>query len=529
MWALVGVLMAAGAALRIEQYLSNRSLWLDEALLVNNIVRRDYLELLEPLTGDQGAPVLFLWLQRSVILVGGNNELALRFVPLVAGLALLPVAYLLGRRLGSRVGGVGALALVAFSPSLVRYSTEVKQYSTDALLCTMAVLLAVDWVDRRSHRTLVALGLFGAVGLWFSHALMLVVAGIGVVLFIEAVVQRERRWINGLILIGVLWAVSTAAAYVVSLRDLRANDVLTSYWRTGYPPKDPSLWDLAAWLPDAFAGLGEDPGRLRWPALAAVVLAAGAWFVARHAGVTRLALVAIPFVAVLAAAAFRAYPFSGRLILFLVPTSAVLLAAGAVGRSWATAVIAPLLLIVTSSWWGDIGEMAADPVEIAEIRPVLQYVAEHRQPQDQVYVHGTAMAPYAYYAHRVGVAADMQTVWLDAQQCHPPSPLTPLAETATPGQRVWIVFAYTLSGRPENEAERVRQEFGEIGTQLDLVRAHDASGALYRIDEVVPSAPDAETRSADEDQRLACLGVRPAQPMPPSNLSSGPLGTGRQT
>ena len=56
-----------GTLLRLTQYLSNRSLWLDEANLALNIVNRSFLQLLKPLDNNQGAPIGFLMLERSAV------------------------------------------------------------------------------------------------------------------------------------------------------------------------------------------------------------------------------------------------------------------------------------------------------------------------------------------------------------------------------------------------------------------------------------------------------------------------------
>ena len=58
----VGIVLV-GVGLRLWLYLQGASLWLDEAMLANNIVNRAYASLLQRLDHDQGAPVGFLFLQ----------------------------------------------------------------------------------------------------------------------------------------------------------------------------------------------------------------------------------------------------------------------------------------------------------------------------------------------------------------------------------------------------------------------------------------------------------------------------------
>ncbi|MBC6474379.1 MAG: hypothetical protein GDA48_17475 [Hormoscilla sp. GM102CHS1] len=67
------LIIAFGVAVRLVQYLSNRSLWADEAVLALNIVNRSYLELLQPLDYDQGAPIGFLMVEKFAVQILGNN------------------------------------------------------------------------------------------------------------------------------------------------------------------------------------------------------------------------------------------------------------------------------------------------------------------------------------------------------------------------------------------------------------------------------------------------------------------------
>src|SRR5258706_13146620 len=99
-------LILLGLLLRLRQYLTWRSLWLDEAMLALNITGRSFAGLLQPLDYYQGGPLGFLLAEKLGITLLGNNELSLRLIPFLAGLApLLWLAPLLravtGKALGS--------------------------------------------------------------------------------------------------------------------------------------------------------------------------------------------------------------------------------------------------------------------------------------------------------------------------------------------------------------------------------------------------------------------------------------------
>ena len=113
------------------QWLNNRSLWFDEAMLARNIIARNPFELLAPLDYAQAAPVLFLCLVKAATVLFGSGELALRFVPLCASIVGLVVFLLLAKQfLESRYVPI-ALFLITTSPILIYYSQELKQYSVD--------------------------------------------------------------------------------------------------------------------------------------------------------------------------------------------------------------------------------------------------------------------------------------------------------------------------------------------------------------------------------------------------------------
>jgi hypothetical protein len=495
------VVIAVGALIRIEQFLSRRSLWLDEALLANNIVERSFGRLLDPLSGDQGAPVLFLWLERAAVVIGGNNEYALRAVPLAAGIALLPAVYALGRRLRSPVTGLVAVTLTALSPALIRYSTEVKQYIVDAALVTVIMVLAAASLDRR--RALVPLAVVGVVAVWLSHPAALTLAGVGPVLLVTAMQRRDTRAVRALVLTGAAWVMSIGVVYLVSLRDLRDNDVLEAYWRPGFPPRPATVDGVARWLWHAGESFLSDPGHFFASGVVVALMAVGSVRIARtEDGLAKLAIVLAPLVVTIGAALAHAYPFRGRLVMFVVPIVLVLVASAVEGGRAGLVALAALL-VVTGPWWPNAARVIKTPPELVESRPVLQNVAEQLLTGDVVIVHDVAIGPASYYAPLLRLLIDARTVWLNGIDCGaPPPPYLPLDTIA--GKRAWLVFAYTLDARPDDEVDIVRDEMDRLGPRLATFEKEDASATLYGLDPA-PSAP------ADPSE-LGCLVVEPISP-----------------
>src|SRR5262245_7265769 len=112
-WAVAAwVLIGLGVLLRVARWADNRSLWLDEVFLASDREHGSFAGLLLRLDYREGAGVGFLVLCKALITALGSSEMALRLVPLVAGVAALPLGYFLARRLIEEWGAVVALALM---------------------------------------------------------------------------------------------------------------------------------------------------------------------------------------------------------------------------------------------------------------------------------------------------------------------------------------------------------------------------------------------------------------------------------
>jgi uncharacterized membrane protein len=115
---------------------------------------------------SESAPPLYyvlawLWTQLT-----GTGEFGLRSLSAAAGVATVPVAYLLGTELRGRRAGVVAAALVAVNPMLLWYSQEARDYALLVLLTALAALYFVRALrDYGARRDLVLWGVFSALAL----------------------------------------------------------------------------------------------------------------------------------------------------------------------------------------------------------------------------------------------------------------------------------------------------------------------------------------------------------------------------
>ena len=130
----VAVVLAAGVVLR---FVTPSALWLDEALTVN-IARLPLHEIPSHLKQD-GAPPLFYYLLHFWMLLFGQSDVATRSLSGIIGVATIPVAFFVGRRLGGKL--VGWTAAVLFGECPLRR----------LLLDRGAHVRVGDLVDRSGH------------------------------------------------------------------------------------------------------------------------------------------------------------------------------------------------------------------------------------------------------------------------------------------------------------------------------------------------------------------------------------------
>ena len=328
------IVIGCGVVARLVEYLRNRGYWLDEGSLASVIRHTTWGGFFRPLSHAQLAPVGFLVLERLALQVMGDRQLVLRLLPLLGGLFSLWLLRVIAARSLTPRAALLAIGMFAFSDDMIYCSSELKPYSTDVTVALVCLLLGQQHLDGKtsSVRRLALL----ALAPWFSFPSVFMLAGVGFVLFVSAGWKRKPREVLELVGIGTIWLVSIAAAQWLARRQLGESQGMFLFWDFAFPACPGSLSTDVVWMLRRLMYLFVNPLDFSVPGLGAKAPAFGAMglFLIGCGAMARrdarlLGMLTMPLVLALLAGCARLYPFHGRLVLFLVPSLMMLVAAGA--------------------------------------------------------------------------------------------------------------------------------------------------------------------------------------------------------
>lgn len=497
---LTPLLLFLGVSLRLREYFSDRSMWLDESALAINILRRTFGGFLRPLDFGQRAPLGFLAAERTMVTLFGSSERAMRLVPLAASLLSLVLFYFLGRRYLTRIGLTISLALFVLCGPVVYYAAEVKQYSTDVAVTLFLFALASRPLEEGlSIRRTVLLAAAGAVAIWWSDPAVFVLAGIGTTFLVGFSRRRDLRSARRAAAMGFVWSTSFAGLWFAMLRDAAVNPGLLAWWREqqGFMPLLPRSLADVVWFPQHAFSLFALPVRVAggFGASAFAGLAMLAFFTGIACGsmpkaIRWMLLSPIPFA--LLASSMEKYPFSDRLLLFLIPSILFVMGDGAssgfrapdgrrrrADRAFAILRTALVALLVAFCAWS-----VARPQIHHEVRPVLEYVKRRGGAGDLIYGYGGHRSrAVVYYLSRMGfnAARYVEGVERSENQANYSADLERLR-----GHRAWIVFSL-LDGDYQNEDRVLLFRLQTMGPRLDAVRKPGAAAYLYDLRNAGPA------------------------------------------
>jgi len=485
--------ISAGALLRLYQYSLSRSFWADEASLAFNLVTRTFGQLTQPLDYQQGAPIGFLFIEKFFLTLLGNNEYALRLFPLIAGILAV---YLLYRIAKEHFGTSGLFAVIVFSIgwNMIYFSSELKQYSSDAAMLLLLVYLAIRLLHAEtvSARSFILLGAVGAVAIWISHPSFFVLAGIGITLLLEKISRRKYAPLAWILALGVVWLISFGIQYYVSLQNLAADEFLQYYWAKAFMPMPP--WRNWSWFYTTYISMMNISLSTEQIAIYLVPVLALIGVVSLFIRKRNLALILVLTACMaLAASAMQKYPLKGRFMLFLIPSFLLILSEG-LGRVYELVVkknhtLALILFGLPALW------LIFFPVMVTfnetrfsnrgvGVRPMVEYVAKNRMPDDLIYAYHGAEPSFLYYAPLFGIDTKDKNVIVGKSLVLKKRALNNFFKDVNALQgrgRVWFVFTDIVDcgGCDGDMQSFFVGELDKRGTLLDQSNGIGANAYLY--------------------------------------------------
>jgi hypothetical protein len=456
-------LVITGVALRLFQWWSNRSLWLDEAFLAVNLLDRDIPGLLRPLEFDQSAPALFLVATKLLTVAFGFDERVLRVLPLVASIAALVITWRLVRR--TLPGWTAPVVVVplALVERMVYYGQELKPYALDVLVVVTLLALTHHLFEKPSHarQRFTWLWVAGALALFASHPAPFPLAGAGLAVawgVRQGALPLSRRT---LVVAAAGWGILFVTNYALFIRPNYDNPLMQRFWAFASPGP---LWTtdgLRSWfeLVDAYlAYLGY--GGVFKIAICGLSLTGVAASLFRPT--PALLAIALALIAYGLAVAAGMAPFHGRLALFVAPMLLLMVAHGLslAPRGPLRLGAQGLALLLLLPAFRHVHRSTV-PYWVQDPRAVISTLVTSRASDEPIYVLYGAEPSLRFYAPALAASGGVHfavehRVWDDpGTRDRPPSgkldvtltmeDLRPLTRSAS----FWILFGHLDAQEPE--------------------------------------------------------------------------------
>lgn len=425
----------------------NRNLWYDEANLATGIITLPFSELAGGLPYDQSAPLFFLYLEKIAVSLFGSSEMALRLVPLLAGLLSILVFAKTARRLFDYPFAVMALAFFVFNSNLVYYSSELKQYSLDVLAAvTMSYLALVLLEDLKHKKRWIHLSLLGSIFIWCSQPVVFVLAGVWLAL--GAQILRKNAALKNLYLPTLCWTISFGVFFYSQILPSLQNAGLVNYHTEYFMPL--AFWESESWrwYFDTLLGILRNPGGFFYKWLALPFAFLGGYALWKKVSPAHWLLFVAPLVIAFFASSLGLYSTIPRLLLFTGPAILLLVSFGLFlafektqqmpYRAWIIGAISGLL-ILQSFLNTSIHNIANFKRE--EITTALDDIQKNRNPTEELYAYAFTDAALRYYLPAYPNCTPSiygQPLYKDWQ--------TDFSNLKS-GQKIWLLFVHYTSER----------------------------------------------------------------------------------
>lgn len=446
------ILIFFGIAFPVIQYIYNRSLWLDEAYLVQSF-SRSYQGLLEPLEAAQVAPILFLLTVKFFSTIIPNSEYGLRIFQLICYLASFYFFYqLINILIKNSLARIFSITLFVFNSNLIYYSSELKQYIIDVLIIVLIYYILLRSYKNQKNRYFL-LAIIGVLAIGFSNVTPLILSTVGVYLIIEGL-RKMNFQLNILSPIFILWLVAFASYYLQFIHEHPARDYMISWWsnKNAFLPlnffSEEFVLFIAKKFTMTFRGLLAMGYATMFPL--AILFTLGIIYIYRSNKYKLLILILFPIILHLGLSSLKMYPFFLRLLLYLIPLLILALGLGfeyimlILKRNFQSINFNKYFLYLFPVFWTIIFLKIyynGFPIKREEIKDSLVYLHDNSKIDDQLIIHNPASVAYDYYLKSGFIKHNLSTYVGEHDLVVPK-----FASLITTNKgRVWVLFTHDFN------------------------------------------------------------------------------------
>jgi len=393
-----------GFFLGFINFLHFRSLWLDEAMLALNIVNKPINELFEPLDHNQVAPIGFLVIEKIFSYLFGNTDWSLRVFTMLSFLASIFLIYFLSLKImKEKIFALFTTALFSLNFFIISYSTEVKQYMSDVMICLIILLATINFIEKYDRKQLYIYSLIGVISIWFSNISIILLFSASLCVF-YIFCFRNKIYLQILLLIGS-WFISFGIYYFLFIHNHPAKSVMIRYWSNAnaFIPQNILSVDfyfaIYSKIKLLFRLLGHNLLSLGMIPFFTI----GLFFFGKK-NKELLFILVLPIIIHFFLAYLKLYPFDSRLILYITPILIIIIVTGIYySLKFFTPkaqiilshlIVIPLIINLVFVY------KTGYPIEKEEIKKPLEYLNTKILKGDYIYVYYAASPAFSFYQKR---------------------------------------------------------------------------------------------------------------------------------
>lgn len=379
--------------------LTDRSLWLDEAMLAFSFSQRS----LPNLTSDifewmQSAPVIYLYVVKIITSLFGNTEFTLRLWSFISYLLLLVSIYYISKTILKTKYPLFAVAFIANLSKMIQYSAEFKPYMSDCL-CVCIILIVYHLYTEKKLNQYYTIAIY-AIMVWFSNPCCFFIGSVLLIEFAGGISTKDYAKCRKSVLAGIIILISFGIYYLYWLKPVIDAGGMTNFWKDKNFPLIPmSIEDLQrqkSLVKEIIFNLGT------YQYLIFSFFGIGVFINIFSEKNRFINVIYAGMLITLFASMLGMYPVQDRLYLFIYPIFSILFFYY-LGKLYSSKPMANILVVATSciillSTNGVTYFKHEDNVYrlTEEINPAISYLRESMQADDKLYVYHLSIPAFSY-------------------------------------------------------------------------------------------------------------------------------------